>query len=263
MLGMGARAWYDGLDHSGSWGQGVYGVETNKTTVSALIGRALEKGQTALSEFDGKRVFEAYGIPVVEERLAGSIDEAVAAADALGYPVVVKACSPVLAHKTDAGLVTLNVMNADCVRRAVETIAAAAGRTPLDGFLIQRMVEGQREVIVGGLRDPLFGPCVMVGLGGVLVEAIADVAFRLVPIERLDALEMLAELKGRRLFGAVRGEPPIDRDATSDVLIAVGRILDEQPTVAQIDVNPIIFDGAQPVAVDALITLARCNARVE
>ena len=113
----------------------------------------------------------------------------------------------------------------------------------------------RREIIVGGMRDLLFGPCVMLGLGGVLVEAIADITFRLAPLDERDAQEMINNIRAQRIFDAVRGEPAADRGALIKVLMAVGQILIEHPRIAQIDVNPLIFEGTQPVAVDALITL--------
>mgnify|MGYP000414109958 CR=1 FL=1 len=217
--------------------------------------RALERNPPALSEHESKRVLAAYGVPVVQEELARDAAEAVQAAERLGYPVAAKACSPNLMHKSDRGLVFLNLGDASAVKSAVTEITRAAGRTPLDGYVIQRMVGGKREVIVGGTRDRLFGPCVMLGLGGILVEAVADVTFRLAPVEERDALEMVNELRAQRIFGAFRGEPPVNREALSRVLIAVGRMLVDHARIMQVDVNPLIFRGGEPVAVDALITL--------
>ena len=227
----------------------------NDGTAEGVIARAIERGARALSEYDSKRVLAAYGVPVTREELASEAQAAVAAAGRIGYPVVVKACSPDLMHKSDQGLVVLNVADAAAVERAVEAIGQAADGASLDGYLVQQMVRGRREVIVGALRDKRFGPCVMLGLGGVLVEAVADVAFRLAPLDERDALEMIGEIKAQRLFEAVRGEPAVDRAALSQLLIAVGRALTENAGISQVDVNPVIFEGAAPVAVDALVTL--------
>ena len=220
-----------------------------------LIDRAVRNGQHALSEHDSKKVLATYGIATVDEELVKTAAEAVEASQRLGYPVVLKACAPNLAHKSDRGLVAMNLDDAASVRAAVAEVAKRAGDTPLDGYLVQKMLRGKREIIAGSTREKLFGPCVMLGLGGILVEALADVAFRLAPIEERDALEMINEIRAQRLFDAIRGEPAVDRGALSQVLIAVGRILIENPRVAQVDVNPLIFEGARPAAADALIAL--------
>jgi len=220
-----------------------------------MIARARAAAGNVLSEHDAKRSLATYGIPIVQEELAEDAASAVAAAERLGYPVVVKACAPSLAHKSDRGLVFLNAGDARAVEAAASAIAQAARGTPLQGYLIQRMVQGKREVIVGGARDPLFGPCVMLGVGGILVEAVGDVAFRLAPVDERDALEMMAELRARRIFDAFRGEPPVNRKTLAKTLSAVGQVLLDHAEIAQVDINPLIIEGAEPVAVDALITL--------
>ena len=229
-------------------------MSTRANAADELIQQALDRGQTALSEHDAKRLLAAYEIPIPQENLAVDASAAVRAADAIGYPVAVKACAPTLLHKSDAGLVALNVGDPAGVEAAVAAIDAAVGNTPLDGYLVQAMVYGKREVIVGGMRDALFGPCVMFGLGGILVEAIADVVFRLAPLDQRDALEMVAEVRAHHVFDAIRGEPAVDRPALAGLLMAVGRLLEEQPRVAQVDINPVIVSDARPVAVDALVT---------
>ncbi len=230
-------------------------MTTQTSMVESTIRQARAQGRQALSEYEAKQVLAAYGIPVAPEALAQDATGAIEAAGRVGYPVAVKACAPTLLHKSDQGLVALNIGDDNAMKAAVERIGKAVGDTPLDGYLVQRMVCGRREVIVGGMRDALFGPCVMVGLGGILVEALADVAFRLAPLEERDALEMLEELRAKRVFGAVRGEPAADRAAMCQVLIAVGEILLAHDDIAQVDVNPLIINDGQPVAVDALITL--------
>jgi len=225
-------------------------------TPETLLEKALAGGRGALSEYDSKRLLAAYGIPVVREELAGNAAAAIAAAERIGFPVVVKACAHTLAHKSDRGLVRLPIDNAAEVEAAVVELKTAVGSDPLEGFLVQPLVRGRREVIAGGLRDRQFGPCVMFGLGGVLVEAMADVTFRLAPLNERDAAEMIGELRAQRVLGAVRGEPPVDREALGHILVTLGEILTAHASIAQIDVNPLIFAGARPLAVDALITLA-------
>jgi acetate---CoA ligase (ADP-forming) subunit beta len=223
--------------------------------VKGLIDTALARGQRALSEYESKQVVAAYGIAVVKEVLVPEASAVLDAAEQIGYPVVVKACSPALMHKSDQGLVKLNLDDAESVRRAVAEIGETLVGAALDGYLVQQMVQGKRELIVGGVRDALFGPCVMLGLGGILVEAIADVTFRLAPLDDRDAHEMVNELRAQRMLESVRGEPAADRQALSQALIAVGQILIDHPRISQVDVNPLILEGTQPVAVDALVTL--------
>jgi succinyl-CoA synthetase beta subunit len=210
-----------------------------------------------LSEYESKRRLAAHGIPVVPERLAADPDAAAVAAAALGFPVAVKLCAPGLAHKTERGLVRLDLGDAGAVRAAAAALLAAA--RPEDGdvaLLVARMVRGRRELIAGCVDDPTFGRCVMLGIGGVLTEALADVVFRLAPLARADAEEMLDDLRHRAVLGAVRGEPPVDRARLADVLIGLGDLAAADPSVVAVDVNPLVVAGGVPVAVDALVELA-------
>lgn len=221
----------------------------------AVLEAARKRGQTSLSEYASKQVLAAYGIPVVREVLAETPEAAEAAAAALGYPVAVKACGAGLMHKSDLDLVALDVRDGPGVRATASAMLARVDQQDLEGLLVQPMVRGKREIIIGGLRDRQFGPCVMLGLGSIFVEALADVAFRLAPLDGRDASEMMRELKGRRIFEAFRGEPPVNEAALRDILIATGRLLIENPAVHEVDINPLVLDGADPIAVDALITL--------
>jgi acetyl-CoA synthetase (ADP-forming) len=210
---------------------------------------------STLSESDSKELLASFGVPCVPERLVADPDAAVAAAGALGLPVVAKLTAPGLAHKTERGLVRLDLASADEVRGAAVDLLAAA--RPDDGevsVLIAPMVRGVRELIAGVHDDAQFGRCVMVGVGGVLAEAVGDVSFRLAPIEAIDAEEMLAELRGQALLGPVRGEAPVDRDAVAAILLALSRVATERADVTSVDVNPLLIDAAgAPVAVDALV----------
>ncbi len=217
---------------------------------------AQASGARALSEHESKQVLQAYGIAVVEEALAADGPQASGIAERIGYPVAVKACGRALQHKTDRGLVHLNVSDAAGVRDAAARIREALDDEAFDGFLVQRMARGKREVIIGGVRDPVFGPCVMFGTGGIAVEALGDVAFRLAPLSERDALEMLAEVQSTRVLDALRGEPPADRTALAAVLQRVGEMLADLPEIAQLDINPLIIQEGLPLAVDALIALA-------
>jgi acetyl-CoA synthetase (ADP-forming) len=210
-----------------------------------------------LSEAESTALLAEYGVPCAPERVVPDAEAAVDAARALGVPVVAKLSGPALSHKSERGLVRLGLDTEDAVARAVRELLAAA--RPEDGdvqVLIAAMVQGARELIVGAHRDPQFGPCVMVGIGGVLAEAVADVAFRLVPIAAVDAQEMLDELRGQALLGAVRGDAPVDRSMVADVLLSLSRLVAERDDVLGVDVNPLVVDrDGRPVAVDALVEL--------
>jgi acetyl-CoA synthetase (ADP-forming) len=212
---------------------------------------------TTLSEAESKRLVALHGVPVLDERTAASADEAVAAAREIGYPVVAKLCGRAIAHKTERHLVRLALDSDDAVRTAATELLAAA--RPADGdveVLVAPMARGTRELIAGVVRDPQFGPCVMVGVGGILAEAVADVAFRLAPITEVDAAEMLDDLATQRLLGPFRGEPPLDRQATAAVLLGLSALVERDPRVVSVDLNPLLVVDGRPVALDALVELA-------
>ena len=213
-------------------------------------------GTHTLSEHESKRVLAGAGIRVLDERIVDTPDEAVQAAQQVApeAAVVVKLCGDGVAHKTERGLVRLGLRDDDDVRAASRAVLDAA--TPDDGavgILVAPMVRGSRELIAGMVRDQQFGACVMVGVGGVLAEALADVAFRLVPVGRVDAEDMLDDLAARALLGPVRGEPPVDRAAVVDVVLALSQLAERRPDIASVDVNPLVVVDGTPIAVDALI----------
>jgi acetate---CoA ligase (ADP-forming) subunit beta len=210
-----------------------------------------------LSEYESKRLLASAGVPVLDERLASTVDDAVLAAReivASGEPVVLKLCGPGVAHKTERGLVRLGLREDDDVRQAAEAMLGAA--TPDDGavgVLVAPMVHGNRELIAGIHRDAQFGACVMIGVGGVLAEVVGDVAFRVAPVERVDAEEMLDDLSTQPLLGPFRGEPAVDRAALADVVLALSRVAEAHPEIVSVDVNPLVVADGAPVAVDALV----------
>ncbi|MBL8775594.1 MAG: acetate--CoA ligase family protein [Acidimicrobiales bacterium] len=209
-----------------------------------------------LSEAESKRLLAAHGVPIAPESVVDGPAEAVAAAEQLGFPVVAKLCGDAIAHKTERGLVRLGLGDADAVRRAAEELLAAA--RPDDGevgVLVAPMVSGNRELIAGLQRDPQFGMTVMLGVGGILAEALADVAFRLVPIDRTDAHEMVEQLRTQALLGEFRGEPEVDREALVDVLVGLSAAAEATPRLVSADLNPLIVHEGRPVAVDALVEL--------
>jgi acetate---CoA ligase (ADP-forming) len=218
---------------------------------------AAADGQT-LTEREAKEVLALYGVPVVGERVAQSVDEAVNAAGSLGYPVVLKVESPDLPHKTEAGVVRLNLRDADEVRAAYQAVMAKANAvTPpprINGVLVQKMMPQGIEIVVGARIDPLFGPLVVVGLGGILVELLQDSALAPAPVTHDEALALLGQLKGARLLDGFRGMAGVDRNALADVICRVAAFAaDHRDAIAELDVNPLICSGERITAVDALI----------
>jgi acetyl-CoA synthetase (ADP-forming) len=209
-----------------------------------------------LSEAASKELLAGYGVPVAPERLTHAPAEAAGAAAELGFPVVVKLCGEGIAHKTERGLVRLGLGSADAVAAAAAELLGAATAADGDvGLLVGAMVRGTRELIAGVVRDPQFGPCVMVGIGGTVAEALADVAFRVVPFDDVDADELIGDLRHQTLLGPFRGEPAVDRARLQSVLLGLARLAEERPDVVSVDVNPLIVTDGWPVAVDALVEI--------
>lgn len=222
-----------------------------------MITKALAEGRTTLSEYESKQVLSAYGIPVTREVLVSDIQGLVGAAADIGYPLVLKGCSSDIAHKTEKGLIKVDIRNEEEAKSAFEQIAGHMGTGA--AILVQEMIKGQRELVIGLTRDPQFGPCVMFGLGGIFTEILKDISFRVAPLEKRDALEMMHDIKGHKILEAVRGMEAADLDLFSDILIKVGQIGLENDAVKEIDLNPVIISGSRPVAVDALVVLEQSN----
>jgi succinyl-CoA synthetase beta subunit len=220
-----------------------------------LIRSAFLRGQRALSEYESKKLLSLYGIPVAREELSRSVDEAVSATDGLGFPVVLKACSAELMHKSDRGCIELNLRDKRDVGEAYDRIIRSVD-LELEGVLVQEMVPGQRELVVGLNRDPQFGPCVMLGIGGILTEVFQDTVFRMAPFDMVEAKDMTEQLRFKKILGSFRGQKPVDTDILCRSLIAVGQIGLELETVSELDINPmIITPEGRLVAVDALVVL--------
>jgi acyl-CoA synthetase (NDP forming) len=212
---------------------------------------------TTLSERDSKALLAEYGVPIAPERVVADTSAAGAAADELGYPVVAKLNGDAIAHKTERGLVKLRLND----RRAVEAAAAElfAAAVPDDGdvaVLVAPMISGNRELIAGVVRDPQFGPTVMLGVGGILAEAVADVVFRPAPVDDVTASEMIDDLATQKLLGSFRGEAAVDRSQLVEIIIGLGRLAAERDDLVSVDINPLIVqpDGSV-VAVDGLVEL--------
>jgi acyl-CoA synthetase (NDP forming) len=233
------------------------------TTSVELIAEARAAKRAALDEIAGKRLLASFGIPVPKSLVVQDAAEAAAACDNLKLPLVLKVVSPDILHKSDAGGVKVGLRNVDEVEEAVRAMMKrpAIESARIDGFLLEEMAPAGLEIVVGGLRDPQFGPLVMVGLGGIYVEVLADVSFRICPIARLDAEEMLDELKGAALFRGVRGRKPVSRETIVDVLLKVGGekglLMTHGEDIAEADINPIIVSEHAAVAVDARFVLTK------
>jgi acetyl-CoA synthetase (ADP-forming) len=220
-----------------------------------IIEEAVAKGQKSLSEFASKQFLASYGIPVCRESLVQSEKEAVENAKEFGFPVVLKACGATLTHKTEGNLIRLWLRGPDEVQAAYRDLTKDESQD-LEGVLVQEMVSGHRELVIGLIRDAQFGPCVMFGFGGIFTEVLNDVSFRVAPLEEWDAMEMMEEIRAKKILEAFRGEVAVDRRLLAESLIALGRIGLENDSIEEIDVNPLKFRDGKPVAVDALVVLS-------
>ncbi|MEI2698866.1 MAG: acetate--CoA ligase family protein [Microthrixaceae bacterium] len=214
-----------------------------------------------LSESDSKTLLAPLGVPFAPEKLVQNPTEAATVAAELGFPVAAKLCGGNIAHKTERGLVRLGLGDAQSVRAATEELLAAARpEDAASGVLVAPMVAGNRELIAGLSRDEQFGATVLFGVGGVMTEVLGDVAVRLAPIERIDAEEMIDQLRNRSLLGEFRGEPAVDREALIGVLLALSDAasleLDTSEYIVSVDLNPMIINDGRPIAVDALVEVA-------
>lgn len=228
-----------------------------------LIASARKQQRSALDERAGKALLAQFGVAVPKTAVARDAADAERALAGLALPVVVKVMSADILHKSDAGGVRINLGSAAAVRNAIAAMAALPGikGARIDGWLIEEMAPPGQEIVVGGLRDPQFGPLIMVGLGGIFVEVLADVSFRICPITRLDAAEMLDELKGAAILKGARGRKPMSQDAIVDVLLKVGSedglLMRHAEDIEEADINPLIVSESGAVAVDARFILTQ------
>jgi acyl-CoA synthetase (NDP forming) len=226
---------------------------------NAIIESARKDGRTILSEIEAKQLLESAGVPVSPARLARTKGEAAKMAAELGFPAVLKIVSPQITHKSDVGGVALGLTSADEVSAAFERVVASAKKAApdatIEGVAVQRMERQGTEVIIGMTTDPQFGPVMMFGLGGVMVEILKDVAFRVVPINERDARQMIHEIKGYPVLEGFRGSEPADVGKLQELLLKVSSFIEAHPEVAELDLNPVFAykDGA--IAVDARVVL--------
>lgn len=219
-----------------------------------IINKAIAQGHTTLSEYESKQLLREYGIPVTREIEVNSRESLGEALKEIGFPVAFKGSGASLIHKTERNLVRLDIRleqeAADAFDEIMEEVAKEGG-----GVLVQEMIKGRRELVAGIIRDVQFGPCVMFGLGGIFTEVLKDISFRVAPLEKKDALDMMGEIRAVKILDRVRGLPSADRDQLAEILINLGKIGFEQKNVKEIDINPVVLEGSRPVAVDALVVL--------
>ncbi|MEU7483755.1 acetate--CoA ligase family protein [Streptomyces sp. NPDC042319] len=228
--------------------------------VREVLDAARAEGRTALTAPEGKRITDAYAIPTPAEELATTADEAVALADRIGFPVAMKIVSPQILHKTDAGGVRIGVASVAEVRTAfTEIVANAKAYDPaarISGVQVQQMVPTGQEVLVGAVTDPTFGKVVAFGLGGVLVEVLKDITFRLAPAGHDDALSMLDSIKAADVLNGVRGGKAVDREALAGLIVKVSRLAADFPEIAEVDLNPVFATEDGVIAADVRILLS-------
>ena len=224
---------------------------------AGIVAAVVSAGRTMLDEMEALELLDAYGIPVAEARIATTPENAAEAAEEIGFPVVVKVVSPEVVHKSDVGGVVLDLENGEEVRAAAEAVfermVKGAPDVGVDGVLVQRQVDGGHETIAGVTRDRVFGPLVMFGLGGIYVEALHDVVFRVAPIGKREAREMVEGIRGAPMLQGVRGQPPADLDAIVDVLCRLAQLAADIPEIEELDVNPLVALDTGVVAADARV----------
>ena len=209
-----------------------------------------------LREDHAKKLLTKWGIPVVREAVLESKKDAIEFAEKIGYPVVLKIVSPDIIHKTDCGCVITNIKDAAEFEESYERIIQNAKKFKKDviiqGVLVQEMVDANdaRELIIGAKIDPHFGPIVMFGLGGILVEILKDVSFRIIPITKKDAEEMMDEIRGNSILGPVRGKKPVDREKLAECLVNVSRLMEHEKGIKELDLNPLFADHNGVKSVD-------------
>ncbi len=212
-----------------------------------------------LTEFESKKFLKQAGIPVIETRLARTLKEAVLLSQKMGFPVALKIASPEIVHKSDSGGVRLSLNNTSEVRAAYrEIIDGVQKKYPsasIQGVSVQKMAKPGTEVIVGTSKDPQFGPVIMFGLGGIFVEVLKDVSFRIIPLSRKDSLEMIEEIKGYPLLQGYRGKESVDIPALTEIILKISRVMEENPEIKELELNTIMAYKKGALAVDGRIIL--------
>jgi acyl-CoA synthetase (NDP forming) len=225
----------------------------------SIFGRFRKEGRSILTEFESKRILKQAGIPIVETKLAKTQKEAVSSSQKMGFPVALKIISPDVIHKSDSGGVKLSLNNVTEVKKAYDEILKKVKKQSpnaiIHGVSVQKMVRPGTEVIIGTSKDPQFGPVIMFGLGGVFVELLKDVSFRVIPVERRDAQEMIEEIKGYPLLQGYRGKEPASISALVEIILKISKLIEETPEIKELELNPLFAYRNKAVAVDARIIL--------
>ena len=228
--------------------------------IETVVSQARAEGRTLLSEIEAKELLHDAGVPVTRTVLTTTVEEARTQAEEIGYPVVLKIVSPDISHKSDIGGVRLGLDDGAAVTAAFnEIIANAKKAVPearITGIAVQHMAPEGTEVIVGMTTDPQFGPVVMFGLGGIMVEVLKDVTFRLVPLAERDAAQMIDEINGKAILDGVRGQPPADKAAIKRAILKVSEFVERNPDVRELDLNPMLVYRDGVIAVDARIVIS-------
>ncbi len=228
-------------------------------TRNEILKQARKEKRTQLTEIESKELLKEAGVPVVESKLARTKSEAVSLSKKTGFPVVLKIVSPDVTHKSDAGGVRLGLANTTQVGKAYSEIVSAIKKNypkaKIEGVSVQKMARPGVEVIIGMTKDAQFGPVLMFGLGGILVEVLKDVSFRIVPLAKRDAHEMIKEIKGYPLLEGYRGQEPADVPFLEDLMLKISEFVDENPEIKELDLNPIFAYKNKAVAVDARVIL--------
>jgi acyl-CoA synthetase (NDP forming) len=227
----------------------------------SIFDQVRKEGRSILTEFESKRILKQAGISVVETKLAETQTEAVLLSRKIGFPVALKIASPDVIHKSDSGGVKLSLSNTTEVRKAYEEIFKKVKKhyphAVIHGLSVQKMVRPGTEVIVGTSKDPQFGPVIMFGLGGIFVELLKDVSFRVIPVDRRDAQEMIEEIKGYPLLQGFRGTEPASISAIVEIILKISRLVEDNPQIKELELNPVFAYRDKAVAVDARIILEK------
>jgi acetyltransferase len=235
--------------------------EVDRATVRQTLDGALSEGRVTIGDAEARDILTAYGFRIPPSELAETDDQAVEIANRIGYPIVLKIASPDILHKTDVGGVKVGLENPTDIRDAFDLITYRAQRylpeARIWGCLVQKMAPPGLEILIGMNRDPQFGPLVTFGLGGIYVETLKDVAFRIAPFSRSEAQEMLREIRAHALLDGVRGEPPTDKSALIDALLRIGQLVMDFPEIAELDINPFIVyeEGLGGISIDMRLVL--------
>lgn len=228
---------------------------------SSIFDQVKKEGRVILTEFESKKILKQAGISVVETKLAKTQKEAVSLSQKMGFPVALKITSPDVIHKSDLGGVKLSLNNVTEVKKAYDEILKKVKKQYPDalvhGVSVQKMARPGTEVIVGTSKDPQFGSVIMFGLGGVFVELLKDVSFRVIPVERKDAEEMISEIKGYPILKGYRGKDPADISALVEIILKISKLIEENPQIKELELNPIFAYRDRAVAVDARMILEK------